>query len=621
MVDEKEQPSRAENIVIEEDWYDLNPYKDEIRKYVLDRKDDLGHHSNMYRNYNILYKSIFSGAENTDVERYTTLKEAFNVYKAALIEGCVPGYSALMDIAGEDAYSVVLAPKLKQAMISQFKSIALVEQLSDQVMFDWIMKGEVVVSWKLKQTTERYREKETLTDLTTGQPIIKFKVETGVTYEDIELDVIDPLDFFVDAQDYHDDPKGCPKIIRSYITSRELLTNKTNYPLLTKEDKKQIVEKIAKNSGGSPYNYTNASPVMDGNTYSKSNEKQIETLSYYGDYITKDGKLLTNIKAIIVEDQLAYLEYNAVDSQQIVYAPYVVDRETHRGVSPLCCTIPMNVLANRCVDLFLSNLDEVSNPILMYPMGALPDNSRRNFREKRELEYNDTTMNGISWFNPPEISPNGLNLLSIILQQNKDTLGLTNYISGDMSGSVRTAQESQILFQKANTRMRVETDVFSYKFLLPLIVSFYSFNRELALAAKHPLKEIYADPRLRISISTGTSKADKEGERMRLLEMLNLPIAQMMFSNFTPEQVSIALRYLMGKSDLTDLDNVLELFDGEGNPQYAQVTEDAGMNETELPPSTNLGEMQQLPQVNNMEDYSNMIQESYKEEQENNGLQ
>lgn len=570
--------SHAENIIIKENWYDLSKYKDEIARYISGRKVDLGHQSNMFRNYDILYKSIYAGAEGTDKERYTTTKENFNVYKAALIEACLPGYSALMDIEGRNAQSTLLAPQLKSVMIEQFKNIALIEKLSDKLLFDWILKGEAVAFIKFKQTTERFREKEKVTDVETGEEVLSFKVETGVTYEDLDVEIIDPLDFFVDAEDYNKDPKGCPKIIRSFISSRELLTNKTNYPLLTEEEKRAIV--IKANSMRNTYNYTDNSLILNEISYNKTAEKQIEVLTYRGDYVTNDGTLLTNIKAITVEGKLAFIDYSGVDTCQIIYAPYIVDRETHRGVSPLCATIPLNSLANRCVDLFIKNIDEVTNPILMYPTGSFPNNEQRHLRDNNELEYSLMNM-GIKpeWFSPPEMSGNGMALLQGLIQQNKDMIGLNSYISGDTSGSVRTAQESQILFQKANARMRVETDVFSYKFLLPLVTAFYSFNRELALAVGHPLNDIYANPDLMISISTGASKADKEGERMRLMEMLNLPISQMIFSNLSPEQVVIALRYLMAKADLKDVDNLLELFDSEGNPTYPEITEDEAQGE------------------------------------------
>lgn len=609
----------AEKVVIKEDWYDPKKYKDEVNKYIVARKDALGHTSRMYNNYNILYRSIYSGAESTDIQRFTPLKETFNVYKAAIIEGCIPGYSALMDIEGRNAHSVMLAPELKSTMIQQFKSIALVEKLSDKVLFDWILKGEAIVFLKLKETTERYREKETITDLSDGQPLIQFKVETGVTYEDIEVEVIDPLDFFVDAEDYMRDPKGCPKIIRSFISSRELLTDKTNYPMLSEEDKQTIIRKVVNSDSGYPYNYSQPGDTTTGGTYSRTNEKQIEVLTYRGDYVTKDGKLLTNIKAVVVEGQTAYIDYSGVDTNQIIYAPYVIDRETHRGVSPLCSTIPLNKLANKLVDLLISNVDETGNPILMYPKGAVDKAAVRELREARKLEYTPLLDGKVEWFSPPEISPNALNLLMAILQQNKDMLGLNNYISGDTSGSVRTAQESQILFQKANARMRVETDVFSYKFLLPLVVNFYAFNRELALSVRHPLREIYADPQLMVSISTGASKADKEGERMRLMEMLNLPIAQMMFSNFTPEQVAMALRYLMAKTDLKDMDNLLELFDEEGNPTYPIAEDDQIVQPEEVgaPPEESLpGEV-----IQPSDQAADTILNAYNNELDNNGGQ
>ena len=101
-----------------------------------------------------------------------------------------------------------------------------------------------------------------------------------------------------------------------------------------------------------------------------------------------------------------------------------------------------------------------------------------------------------------------------------------------------------------------------------------NFNRELALAYGNPLKEIYADPDLKVSISTNASKADKEGELQRLMQMLNLPIAQMIFSNLQPDQTVLAVKYLMAKAGLTDVDNLLQLQKEDGSPQDITITPD-----------------------------------------------
>ena len=130
--------------------------------------------------------------------------------------------------------------------------------------------------------------------------------------------------------------------------------------------------------------------------------------------------------------------------------------------------------------------------------------------------------------------------------------------------------------------MRVETDVFSYNFMLALFVSFYAFNRELALSLEQPLEEIYSDVKLRVSISTNASRADKEGELQRLMSMLQLPIAQMIFSNLQPDQVVLAVRYLMAKAELHDADNLLELIDtdtGEPNLPDTPVDENVQNND------------------------------------------
>lgn len=567
-----ENVSRAENIVIKEKWYDLNKYGDEIAGFIKDRKNCLGQQSRMWNTYKILYSSIFTGAESTDLKQnYPFLKEMYNTYISTLIEACLPGYSALFTADPRNASTVLLAPHLKSVMTNQFKSIALIENLTANTLPDWVCKGEAVFFMRLKQTTEEYREKEVVSDLETGEELLDFKVKTYVTYSDIVLDTIDPLDFYVDAIDYKKDPRGSVKIIRSYISARDLLTDKTNYPKLTAEQKRTIIQKKATNK-----EYPNEVNVnADDYSQAKTAANQIEVLTYMGDYVTKDGLLLTNIKALTVEGELAYLEYNPVDTCQIIYAPYFVDKETHRGISPLASVIPLNVLSNRCIDLFVSNLDQVSNPILLYTAGALPLNEEYTYKKTRKMEYNDGISTKPEWYAPPEISPNGMNLLQTLLSQQKEVLGLNRYMSGDTSGAVRTAQESQILFQKANARMRVETDVFSYNVLLPLITAFYSFNRELALAADNPLDDIYANPELAVTISTGASKADSEGELQRLMQILNLPAISQPIFQWCAESnnIPLAIRYLFSKFGLTDADNILGLLK---NPNNIPEVDDQG---------------------------------------------
>lgn len=573
--------SRAENVVIKEKWYDLDKYSDEIAGFITDRRKVLGHHSRMWKIYEILYANIFTGAEKTDLKQhYPYLKELYNTYASTIIEACLPGYSALFTADPDNAPTVLLTPHLKEVMIKQLKSIALIESMTSTTIPDWLCKGEACFFMRLRQTTEKYREKEVVNDLESGEDLLSFKVNTFVTYSDIVFDPIDPLDLYIDAMDYKKDPRSAVKIIRSYISARELLTDKTNYPKLTVEDKRTIIQKMATTDRyANEYN-------RNGDDYSQSKTaaNQIEVLTFMGDYVTKDGVLLTNIKAITVEGKLAFLEYNPVDTCQIIYAPYFIDRETHRGISPLASVIPINDLANKCVDLFIGNMEDVSNPILLYTAGSLGLDDT-SWKIKKQLEYQDGIGTKPEFYAPPEISPNGMNLLEVLLNQQKEVLGLNRYMAGDTSGAVRTAQESQILFQKANARMRVETDVFSYNLLLPLITAFYSFNRELALAADNPLDEVYANPELAVTISTGASKADSEGELQKLMQILSLPaISQPIFQWCAEtDNMPLAVRYLFSKFGLTDADNILGLLknpeeipevNNEGDPEDPQFTDD-----------------------------------------------
>lgn len=549
-----------ETVEYKEEYYDVAKYKDEIGSFIKQKRIDLDRLSDMQSNYERLKRSIFAGTSDADEERYPHAAEMFKVYKSAIIESSLSGYTALLEISGRDAYSTLKVPELKDVMTNQFKRMSLLEKLSGDTVDDWLLKGEAVSFIKLKKTKEEYRTKSTLVDQSTGQDVASFDVKEFVSYSDIDIERIDPLDFYVDAYDYRDDPRGCTKIVRTWISTKQMLTSNM-YPMLTQDDKDAIIASVGKNGSGSNYQYDPTVSSVN-QLQNRTDINKIEVLTFYGDYITSDNKVLRNIKAIMVGGKIADAKYSSVNTNRIIYAGYKIDERTHRSISPLASTEVVNRLINRVSDMFIKNLDDASNPIIVYPKGSLNSAQVKEIRTKRQCEYNDIAQ-APQFYAPPVAATQGLQLIQMILEQNKNVLGLNNYLAGNTDGAVRTARESSILFQKANARMRVETDVFSYNFMLSLFVSFYAFNRELALSVGTPLDEIYSDPKLRVAISTNASRADKEGELQRLMQMLQLPIAQMIFSNLQPDQVVLAVRYLMAKAELTDADNLLELIDQE----------------------------------------------------------
>lgn len=592
-----------EVITSKEQWYDLNPYKDEIACFIRKKKVSLDCIATMEQQYNRLYKTVYAGSEESETERFPHSAEVFKVYKAAVIEACLQGYSALFVPKGKDAYSVLKVPELTETMTDQFKSMALIENLTDEALDDWILKGEACGFIKLKTTKEEYRIKETLTDEETGEPVVKFTLKEGVEYEDIDFERIDPLDVYIDGNDYKRNPLGCAKIVRSYITPETLLLS-NSYPLLDSQTKKDIAEKYSTQSNASAF-APNSAQITEGISYSSTKAAQIEVLTFRGDYVTSDGKVLRNIIAVTVDNQIAELKYSEVSTNRFIYAAYKLDRRTHRGISPLAASNPVNKLLNRAIDMFLKNLEDVSNPYILYTKGSVSKQDYVNFKKERRLEYNEG-INKPEFWSPPPAAMQGLELLNLVLNQNKNMLGLNSYISGDASGAVRTAKETAALIQRSNARMRVETDVFSYNFMLRLFTAFYSFNRELALAAGHPLAEIYADPKLKVSISTNASRADEQGEMNMLMQMLNLPIAQMIFSNLTPQQTILALRYLMAKAGLKDADNLLELVDEEGKTTQLLPTDGNGNAiPTEAPPMPQEQPVEQPPiQATDLSEYT-----------------
>ncbi|MCM1324168.1 MAG: hypothetical protein NC218_08395 [Acetobacter sp.] len=546
-----------ETISIKEQYYDLKKYKDEVAQFVVKKRLDLDVLSKMQSQYTALRDVIFAGGTTSDKERFPHAAEMFKIYKSAIIASSLEGYSALVEINGLDAYSELKVPELKKVMTEQFKSMSLLEKLSADTVDDWILKGEAVSFIKLRTNKEEYRMKETLVDQETGEPVIKFTMKEVVSYDDIMIERIDPLDFYVDAVDYANDPRGCAKIVRSWISSKTLLTSDA-YPLLSQQDKDDIISGAGRNGSKSYFNWAQQS-VTSESTRNKTNRDNIEVLTYYGDYITSDNKVLVNIKATVIGNRIADIRYSGVSTNRIIYAAYKVDDMTHRSISPIAVAKPVNTLVNRVVDLFIQNLEDISDPLMLVEKGSITFQQSESARTKKFLEYVPVDGQPPQFWTPPVANMGGLQLIDTILNQNKNVLGLNNYLAGNTDGSVRTAEESSILFRGANTRMRVETDAFNYNYMLSLFVAFYAFNRELALAIEKPLNPIYSDEKLKVSISTNASRADREGEFNRLMTMLNLPLTQMIFSNLQPEQVILAVRYLMAKAGLTDADNILEL--------------------------------------------------------------
>ena len=580
-----------ETITVKEQYYDLTKYKDEVASFVVKKRNDLDVTSKMRSMYDSLRDVIFAGGTTADKERFPHAAEVFKIYKSAIIASSLEGYSALVDITGLDAYSELKVPELKKVMTDQFKSMSLLEKISADTVDDWILKGEAVSFIKLKTNKEEYRMKETLTDATTGEPVIKFTMKEVVSYDDIVIERIDPLDFYVDAVDYQNDPRGCAKIVRSWISSKKLLTSDA-YPLLSKQDKDDIITGAGKNGSKSYFDWSRQTSNMSTDR-NRTNSDNIEVLTYFGDYITSDNKVLINIKATVINERIADIKYCGVSTNRIIYAPYKIDDYTHRSICPIAVVKPVNTLVNRVTDLFIQNLEDISDPIMLAEKGSISFQQSEEARNKKFLEYVSVDGQVPQFWTPPVANANGLSLIEGILNQSKNVLGLNNYLAGNTDGSVRTAEESSILFRGANTRMRVETDVFNYNYMLALFTSFYAFNRELALAAGRPLNPIYEDENLKVSISTNASRADKEGELNRLMTMLNLPLTQMIFSNLQPDQVLIAVRYLMAKAGLTDADNILELVDDQTNqaqqPPNMQVNTGAqgqiGMPTTNMLPT------------------------------------
>ena len=66
-----------ETITSKMEYYDPVKYKNEIAEFVRGKRLDLDITSNMKKNYERLYRSVFAGSEESDTERFTQAAETY----------------------------------------------------------------------------------------------------------------------------------------------------------------------------------------------------------------------------------------------------------------------------------------------------------------------------------------------------------------------------------------------------------------------------------------------------------------------------------------------------------------------------------------------------------------
>ena len=389
----------------------------------------------------------------------------FQTQKSVIWRNIYSNVNAMFDDAGENQDADNNSNKQKAMLVDVFNKMELSKRL-DKIIDNSLLYGELIafVSWK-KNTKEIRRPlnffealfKEDLSGITKIWEAKKngknFYIDTITTYDNPYVYDVNPADFVFDTAqaDNFDD---CPKILRTYKTPNEILTNELYE--ISEEAKEQILESNSKNSNS---------------TIKKNRTKDgcIEVLEAWGDLKLEDGTLLKNWHAVVVGGQyLVRFKKNELIENPFVFGTYITDPETKRGISPISSVL----------DLILQQEDMLNRTRNMQALSENPPTFAPEdfFKEKTTKLYPGKVItydSGI--YNNVPITPMTFNsniYLNDILSLDRtiaEISGIFPNMSGQEQAQGATATEISVTVQGQSNRHSMLLDIINQYLILPIV--------------------------------------------------------------------------------------------------------------------------------------------------------
>lgn len=420
---------------------------------------------------------VFPDTNSLDeVKLIPDVYEQSQTYKANIFKATYQNYDGMFDIEGQDIRSNNISGIYKAALTYDFDQINLKATLDD-ILDDWIYKGEAAAFVYWKRCTERRRE-QTIQDIVdpmvgvVGQEVVTKMVDV-ITHEGANVKRIDPLNLFFDKSMKKEWNK-CGKIIRDFIPLELILSNE-NWKL-TAQERKELKDMVQSHSKDNPDDIGEEKLDIDtkivGNT--------VEVLEYYGDYIIPDkGDIARDVVITVIAGKyVAQVEESQYPCSPIIFATYLERPDTLRGQSPMKPTYFLNELENRCCDLNLHCWHLTANPVHLAPKGMI--NKDQRMIPGQPYEFNYSSYNNAP---PPKALDfsagiKGFDYQDYFKKKMEGATGVSTYMQGTTGGPVRTASESTYIYSGQTTRLSRDAYVFSQYVILPIVKAFAKLKRE-----------------------------------------------------------------------------------------------------------------------------------------------
>ena len=406
--------------------------------------------------------NITKNKDDADNIMLPNIYEQYQTYKANIWRSSLGNLDNMFDVAGRTYDDQLNASKQKVMLVNTFREMNLLAEL-DRASDDWILIGEMIlfVGW---ETKVRYRrKKEQVPNELTGALESSFAIKEDIIYDGAKVTHIDPFLFTFDKSK-KTTWDACPKIYRKWMTLEELEENKAYE--LSASDKgvlRALVdeeESLLKKQG---FDYN----ILKNKAH---NGDLVEILELWGDVRLPNGKLMKNfVLTIAGRTAIVRVGANPFIINPFVYANYIEDKDTRRGVSPLAPTIVLNQVSSSILSLQLQALKlELEKPMLA-PKGMF--SGRQKIREGAILEYNINPHQPTIMPQPLQFSNAlmGMEFLNYFETAIEKTTGIFKYMTGSQDDRFRTATETSKLVEAQSIRLSKEIAMMNLYIIVPTV--------------------------------------------------------------------------------------------------------------------------------------------------------
>ena len=394
----------------------------------------------------VIYPSKKSGLKADII--MPEIYEIRETYKAHLWKSWFSSLETMFDVQGKSKDDHFMATQQKAALVDIFRDIDVISKF-ERGLDNWINKGEFVVfvNWTTKVVQKRRKDLSCIDE--NGQVMPGYVITDELVYDGPDITVVNPESFVFDpARKERFD--SCPKIYRSWATYDEITSNK-------------LYE-----------NFGELELLTGNNPSSQSSKKgikgdQIELLEFWGDIKLKDGTLLKNwVVTVAGREKVIRFEKNPFIMNPFVFASFIEDPVTKRGISPLFVAIPLNEASTTILNLQIDALKLIINKPYLAPKGSL--SGQIKIREGAIIEYDPALM-------PKEPTPLdfkdalvGWDFLKFFEEKIESATGIFKYMTGNPGmSSAKTATEASGIMLGQNVRLAKEVDVLNYRVKVPVI--------------------------------------------------------------------------------------------------------------------------------------------------------